>query len=117
MPKKEESKLLTESGMISNGSIRMKMESYQIKVEPNLEGLPVNEEHSKIFVDGDWISNTNDPTKFIKRLRALRRSSRISYQISIIYEPHTNNIHIYTDSGRCLRPLFVVEKNRLKINP
>lgn len=67
--------------------------------------------NTKIFLDGNWICSTPNHVSFLGSLRSLRRSGSISHQISISYKPADNEIHIWTDSGRCMRPLLVVDNN------
>lgn len=38
-----------------------------------MEGLPILQNSSKIFVDGDWIAYTSEPAKFVTKIKALRR--------------------------------------------
>ena len=70
---------------------------------------------SKIFINGSWVGITNNPEVIMKLLVLQRREACISKEISIVNNFMNKEIRIYTDSGRSLRPLFVVEKSRLKI--
>ena len=70
---------------------------------------------SKIFINGSWVGITNNPEVIMKLLVRQRREACISKEISIVNNFMNKEIRIYTDSGRSLRPLFVVEKSRLKI--
>ena len=70
---------------------------------------------SKIFINGSWVGITNNPEDIMKRLVGQRRKACISKEISIVNNFMNKEIRIYTDSGRSLRPLFVVESSRLKI--
>ena len=65
---------------------------------------------SKIFINGSWIGITNSPEEIMKRLIEQRRQGSISKEISIVNNFMNKEIRIYTDSGRTLRPLFIVEK-------
>jgi DNA-directed RNA polymerase subunit B' len=69
------------------------------------------------MIDGDWLANTSQPSKCVHKLRCLRRQGLINYQVSFAYQPHTNEIHISTDDGRCMRPLLMVENNSVKLQP
>ena len=70
---------------------------------------------SKIFINGSWVGITNNPEDIMERLIGQRRKACISKEISIVNNCMNKEIRIYTDSGRSLRPLFVVESSRLKI--
>lgn len=65
----------------------------------------------KIFVNGRWIGSVSAQaaiglTTHLKRCRA---ENKINYQTSISYNEQARELVIATDSGRVLRPLFVVE--------
>jgi DNA-directed RNA polymerase II subunit RPB2 len=71
---------------------------------------------SKIFINGSWIGITNDPEEIMNGLLKKRRRTDISKEISIVNNFVNKEIRIYTDSGRTLRPLFIVEKYKNKKN-
>ena len=71
---------------------------------------------SKIFINGSWVGITNNPEDIMKRLVGQRRKDDISKEISIVNNFMNKEIRIYTDSGRSLRPLFVVEKYKNENN-
>ena len=71
---------------------------------------------SKIFINGSWVGITNNPEDIMERLIGQRRKACISKEISIVNNFMNKEIRIYTDSGRSLRPLFVVEKYKNEKN-
>ena len=71
---------------------------------------------SKIFINGSWVGISNYPEKIMDRLKNLRRKGKISKEISIVNNFMDKEIRIYTDSGRSLRPLFIVEKYKNEKN-
>ncbi len=66
----------------------------------------------KVFLDGEYLGETNEPEKLIKRIKELRRSGKINYQVNVSYLPYKNSIYISTDSGRIRRPLIVVKNGK-----
>ena len=70
----------------------------------------------KVFVNGDLVGVHKNPNKFVKKLRLLRRNAKINIYTSIYWNIQNNEIHINTDEGRCCRPLYIVEDNKLAIN-
>lgn len=60
---------------------------------------------TKIFINGDWIGYTNHTDELIATIKNLRKDSIIHPQISIYYSSD-NSIYIFSDGGRCIRPLF-----------
>ena len=46
-----------------------------------------------------------------------RSTGLIPDEISVVRDIVQREIKIYTDSGRCMRPLFKVEDNKLRLTP
>ncbi len=75
-----------------------------------LERIP-RERLTKIVVDGDWIGCCMDPHIFVARYREKRRRGEIDRYASIEWNSVTNIICFYTDMGRLMRPLLIVDNN------
>ena len=71
---------------------------------------------SKIFINGSWVGITGSPDDIMRELIKQRREAKISKEISIVNNFMNKEIKIYTDSGRAMRPLFIVEKYKDKKN-
>lgn len=72
---------------------------------------------TKIMINGNWVAFTSNGPSIVKVLKTSRRRGDIPDEVSIVRDIVQNEIKIYTDSGRCMRPLFTVENNKLKIPP
>ena len=72
--------------------------------------------YTKIFVNGRWTFVTKKPKKIVDLLKENRRSGVIHIHTSIVWKISKNIIEVYTDAGRCIRPLYRVEDNKLLIN-
>ncbi|KAF3511623.1 hypothetical protein F2Q69_00009297 [Brassica cretica] len=70
---------------------------------------------TKIFVNGKWVGIHRDPDMLVKTLRLLRRSNGINTEVSVVRDIRLKELRIYTDYGRCSRPLFIVDNQRLLI--
>jgi DNA-directed RNA polymerase II subunit RPB2 len=85
----------------------------------NLEEISPSEipNATKVFVNGAWIGIHREPHYLVKNLRQMRRSCDFPSpaELSIVHDIFDREIRIYTDSGRCTRPLYIVENQRLKI--
>ncbi|KAI9319066.1 DNA-directed RNA polymerase II subunit RPB2 [Dichotomocladium elegans] len=68
---------------------------------------------TKIFVNGVWVGVHRDPEELIYSLRQMRRSVDISPEVSIVRDIREKELRIYTDAGRCCRPLFIVQDQQL----
>eukprot|EP01125_Pyxidicula_operculata_P003220 TRINITY_DN1367_c1_g2_i2.p1 TRINITY_DN1367_c1_g2~~TRINITY_DN1367_c1_g2_i2.p1 ORF type:complete len:1211 (-),score=312.38 TRINITY_DN1367_c1_g2_i2:298-3930(-) len=74
-------------------------------------------EATKIILNGSWVGINSQPRQLVENLREMRRSDEESMlsEVSIIPDISEREIRIYTDSGRCCRPLYIVENNKLRI--
>ena len=82
----------------------------------NLDILTFNKnKNSKVFINGIWLGYTNTPKELIERFKYFRNRNNINIYSSIyVWEIENNEIFIYTDRGRCIRPLL--KSNKLDIN-
>ena len=69
----------------------------------------------KVFVNGDLVGVHKNPKKFVEQLRTLRRNAKINIYTSINWNIQNNEIQINTDEGRCCRPVYIVNNNKLMI--
>ena len=70
---------------------------------------------TKIFINGSIIGMVTDNKAILNELRSLRDASLFPRDVSISHRIHDNEIHIFTDAGRLIRPVFSLENNKLKI--
>lgn len=70
---------------------------------------------TKIFVNGAWVGIHRTPDKLVQTLRSLRRCVDVSAEVSIVRDMKERELRLYTDAGRCCRPLFIVENQQLTI--
>ncbi|RRT80438.1 hypothetical protein B296_00020515 [Ensete ventricosum] len=63
----------------------------------------------KVFLNGDWVGVCPDMSSFADRLRSMRRAKLIHPQVEIKKDKHQKEVRIFTDAGRILRPLLIVE--------
>jgi DNA-directed RNA polymerase II subunit RPB2 len=71
---------------------------------------------AKIFVNGLWYGIHSNPNQIVKHLRTQRRMGLFHPYTSISWRIDLNNIDIWTDAGRLLQPLYIVDNNRFRIN-
>ncbi|KAF1811281.1 beta and beta-prime subunits of DNA dependent RNA-polymerase [Eremomyces bilateralis CBS 781.70] len=83
------------------------LEEYEPSLAPNA---------TKVFLDGVWIGVHRDPSMLVRSLKELRASNLIPFEVSIIWDIREREIKVFSDTGRVLRPLFVVETNPSKPN-
>ena len=71
---------------------------------------------TKIFINNNWIGLHFEPYDIYRLLINLRRIGVIHKTISISWYIQDNEIHILADSGRVLRPLYIVKDNKLLLD-
>lgn len=63
---------------------------------------------TKVFVNGQWVGIHRDPSVLVQRLRENRRHGNLSREMGIVWDMTDRELRIYSDGGRCCRPLFIV---------
>mmetsp|Transcript_44711 Transcript_44711/g.100948 ORF Transcript_44711/g.100948 Transcript_44711/m.100948 type:complete len:1253 (-) Transcript_44711:314-4072(-) len=69
---------------------------------------------TKVFVDGNWVGISRDPGPLTAQLIEMRRRTAIDSEVSVVRDIKDSELRIYTDAGRVLRPLFVVDPTGAK---
>lgn len=69
---------------------------------------------AKIFVNGDWIALTTKPIQLVTQYRKLRRTNGIDKYTTIYHDLSTDDIHLWIDVGRIIRPLLIVYNDNKK---
>ncbi|CAN4097057.1 unnamed protein product [Withania somnifera] len=70
---------------------------------------------TKIFVNGCWVGIHRNPDLLVRTLRQLRRQVDVNTEVGVVRNINLKELRLYTDYGRCSRPLFIVEKKNLMI--
>ena len=68
---------------------------------------------TKVFLNGVWIGLVENPIEFVDKCRLLRRYGIIPLSVSIAFMYLKNEIYIFSDQGRLLYPVLIVESNEL----
>ena len=70
---------------------------------------------TKIFLNGDWIGSVKDIITLYNHLSNCKRKAIINIYTSITFDKYNNELYIYNDAGRIVRPLYIVENNKFNI--
>ena len=65
--------------------------------------------YTKLFINGSWIGYINEPDKFCSLFKEKRTNFQIHPHNSINWDIRDNSMYIFTDGGRCIRPLLKIE--------
>lgn len=85
----------------------------------NITDLPYSKHRdmTPVFLNGTIIAFTQDPDSTIQEFKNLRSKRIINPQISITYDFLDDEIKIFCDEGRYIRPLLSVTNNSLNLKP
>ena len=78
----------------------------------NHSDLKTLKENTKCFINGNWIGVHKDAQKLYKKMIHLKRTGVLSIYTSIAFDCEMNELCIFTDAGRCCRPLFIVDEGK-----
>ncbi len=70
-----------------------------------------------IILNGRMVGTHSDPKALVEKFRVQRRSGKVDPQVSVSYLEESDEVRIFTDAGRVLRPLIVVEGGKPKLTP
>ena len=86
-----------------------------IDAEMNLleKVIPEDFYHStKIFLNGKLVGTHYNPAYLFRYMKLLKLNSFINITTSISWNIQSNEFHVFSDSGRIIRPVFNLKKNK-----
>ena len=83
----------------------------------NIDDIEIEtiQNNTKIFLNGDWVAITDDPKYIYSQLHKKRLDGEINIYTSIIWNILSHEILIYNTSCRLIRPLFIVDNNKIQV--
>ena len=70
-------------------------------------------EQTKVFLNGILVGMAEDPYELMGELQLFRDSELLPSEVSISYDDIDEEINIYSDEGRLLRPVFTVDGDHI----
>lgn len=74
-----------------------------------MDGVSFITNRTVVFVNGDIIGCSTQPAELIKEIKLLRDTMLINSEVSVSYNHIHNEIHVCSDGGRLLRPVFTTD--------
>ncbi|KAI9718514.1 MAG: DNA-dependent RNA polymerase II [Chrysothrix sp. TS-e1954] len=71
---------------------------------------------TKVFLNGVWVGVSSEPRFLVSRLQELRKNATLRYEITLVQDVREREFKIYTDAGRVMRPLYVIEDDPKSVN-
>lgn len=72
--------------------------------------------HTVVVVNGDIIGYHEHPLYLMKNIKKMKLFGSINMYTSVYWKPQNNEIHICTEGGRCVRPMYVVDNKHVLID-
>ena len=102
---------------LSSESLRHYIKDYIIHFK-DIDNLKVNKlDYIKLFINGDWLGFIDDPKEIIKLVKGHKRDGLIHFHTSIYLDIMNYTLYIYTDGGRPIRPLLIIQDSKLLYDP
>ncbi len=111
----------TEIGLRKNLAImaristRVNISEEEVTKEFEKLGLEKDKNAIDVFFNGIYIGGIDNPKKFISEVKQRRREQKIPGEVSVRHDEELNQINIFSDTGRVLRPLVIVENGASKL--
>lgn len=97
---------------------RVAQNDHVLSVDAFLTCVDENASLVKIYVNGVLVGLTDQPEQVIQDFYTYRNDYKIwSDQVSFFYEADDGEIRVFSDPGRFMRPVLVVENHKLKLQP
>ena len=97
----------------SSDPVRHYIDEYIVKIETIDIFTYDKVKNTKVLINGDWIGYVLDSTSLLKILKTHRSKGNINIYISFYIDYKNNILYIYTDRGRCIRPLLKLNNNKI----
>lgn len=69
--------------------------------------------YNKVFLNGILTGFTEEPEEITEEFRNMRRDKMFSSDISISYNMDDEEVHVFTDAGRLIRPVIPVRDDKI----
>lgn len=78
-----------------------------------LRDFDENNDKTKVFLNGVLIGMSKDSDGLLEEIMELRTIKMLPYDVSVSYDDIDDEIHVFSDDGRLLRPVFTVSGETL----
>ena len=109
-------KHLSISTIITNGSSSVPLIKW-LRINVSLKFLqecsPIYlATHTKMIVNGNWVGVIEDPVEVCDLIKLYRRNGLLPMYLSIRFDSMRNEMNLFTDSGRLMRPVYYVVEDK-----
>src|SRR3989344_7992584 len=65
-----------------------------------------------IYLNSKYIGQVENASVFVEDVKDLRRKGSMSENVNIYHNVRSNEVHLFSDSGRARRPLIIVKEGK-----
>ena len=69
---------------------------------------------TKVFLNGSLVGMTDESDGLLDEIMKLRKIEMLPYDVSVSYDDIDDELHVFSDEGRLLRPVFTVSGDSLQ---
>ena len=108
---------ITNQNLTQNDVLKTILSRLNVKHPYDIDPLTMNN-HVKIMLNGDWMGVCKIPDSYniYETLKKNRQENIIDKSTSILFDFKSKEIRCYFDGGRLIRPLLIVNNNKLNFN-
>lgn len=107
--------ILKNMALMGSITIRSREEIVRAILQKNIDSDFQNDGFM-VFVNGDWVGVCNKPEKLVKKLKRHRKKGNLGADVSIVLLKHEQEVRVYTDGGRLVRPVIKLKKGKIPFN-
>ena len=109
---------ISNQNSTQNEVIKSILSQTNVKHPYDIDPLHMNT-HVKIMLNGDWmvICKLSEGFDIYELLKKKRQENAIDKSTTILFDFKSKEIRCYFDGGRLIRPLLIVNNNKLNLNP
>lgn len=71
--------------------------------------------NTNVFVNGDLVGVHPEPAALVKTLKNYKCRGHIHIYTAVVWNVQGNYVSVCTDGGRCVRPLYIIDDNELRL--
>ena len=72
------------------------------------------QKNTKVMLNNNFVGTHDDPLNLLKKLKLYKRNNIINYTTSVSWDIIENEIEIFNDAGRCVRPIIINTPEAIK---
>ena len=108
---------ITNQNLTQIDVLKTILSTLTVKHPYDIDPLTMNN-HVKVMLNGDWmgVCKISDSYNIYETLKKKRQENIIDKSTSILFDFKSKEIRCYFDGGRLIRPLLIVNNNKLNFN-